>query len=169
MPVPREPTGPCKRVAGYLSHHGTYSRWWGSFGACAVHRGSYVRAERPVRGPKVCYHREGRPRIALLLPAFGQSVFSRVSFVLSPLFAPKFDSRSSVVRASAHVNYTGIPETHGGNLFDAYQRIQERSLCLSVSSQVSWGSRNAGEDSRLRVGVAVMLVTGGTLRKRVKV
>ncbi|KAK9307933.1 hypothetical protein QLX08_001850 [Tetragonisca angustula] len=120
----------------------------GSFGACAVHRGSYVRAERPVRGPKVCYHREGRPRIALVLPAFGQSVFSRVSFVLSPLFAPKFDPRSSVVRASAHVNHTGIPETHGGNLYDAHQRIQERSLCLSVSSQVSWGSRNAGEESR---------------------
>ena len=29
MAVSREPTGPRKRVAGYLSHHGTYSRWWG--------------------------------------------------------------------------------------------------------------------------------------------
>lgn len=65
------------------------SPWWGFLDACARYPGSCDREQRPVRGPKVCFHREGRPRIALVSSASGQSVFSRVSFVTSRFFTPK--------------------------------------------------------------------------------
>lgn len=124
------------------------SPWWGFLDACARCPGSCDREQRPVRGPKVCFHREGRPRIALVSSASGQSVFSRVSFVTSRFFTPKL----VVVNCSRECTRDpkDIRERHSRwNLFNTFQRIQKRSLCLPVC-QVSWGSRNAGEGESVR-------------------